>query len=255
MGIRIHKILGYGLDDVEFDGENWKVTDSRFAEDGYLNVDWEERENIFTDEGFDEYLSNIVENENEEDGLWSGLGILRNLRQQAKDEEDKWSKKGRYSNKDSISNCVVHEPEFGMSNVMVFTPPVFGKNWQRYDDIIDYYEPSHHDVDGGIDTGITLLNRSIYPFDGYVDCRTMPPKRLNHLEWRLYVDSIHSQEYKDVFAESARETMDFKDVEEMHKMVRPMVPDELTVLLKYLKVFKDEADIHTLKPMLYWYWG
>ncbi len=246
MGIRIHKMIGYGIDDVKYDSSECKITDRRFSKNGFMCMDWEKREETFTDEVFDQYLDEEISKN--EDGF--GLKILRNTRRDIL----KNSKNGKYSYKDSIFDNMVHDAEFGMENVILFTPPYFGKSWKRYDDIIDYYEPTHHEADGGIGTGITLLNRSIWPFESYVDCRTMPPKRLNKMQWQLFVDSRNSEKYGEKMAEWLVEEMNFKSVAEMKQMIRPIIPEELVVLLKYLNVFEKEEYIHQLKPMLYWYW-
>lgn len=242
MGIRIHKMLGYGLNDVKYDTKNWKIIDSRFAETGYFGMGCEN----YTDEGFDEYLNSVIEASTDE---FHKLSIVQHGRKEAR------AKTGQYSYKDSINHCVIHEPEFGLDNVVLFIPPYFGKDWRRYDDIIDYYEPSHHEVDGGIGTGITLLNHSIWPFESYVDCRTMPPKCLNNLHWHLFVDSRNSEKYGVKFAENLLKEMHFESVDEMYSMIRPIIPEELVALLKYLNVFEKEEYIHQLKPMLYWYWA
>lgn len=243
MGIRIHKMIGYGLDDVKYDNEKCEMIDPRFSKTGYFGMDCYKQEDNFTDEGFDEYVSRAIAEDT------SDLKLLQRGRSTTK------KKKGHYSYEDSISDCVVYDPEFGLDNVVLFTPPGFNKNWKRYDDIIDYYEPSHHEADGGIGSGITLLKRTIWPFESYVDCRTMPPTRLNSLQWSLFVDSNQDNKYAEGCAEAFVKTMNFESVEEMRKMIRPIVPEELVVLLKYLNVFENEEDIHQLKPMLYWYWG
>jgi len=33
------------------------------------------------------------------------------------------------------------------------------------------------------------------------------------------------------------------------------VPEELVILLKYLRIFTKDEYIYQLKPMIYWYWG
>lgn len=42
MGIRIHKILGYGLTNVK--SESYRIQDKRFNPNGIFGLDWEARE-------------------------------------------------------------------------------------------------------------------------------------------------------------------------------------------------------------------
>jgi len=247
MGIRIHKMVGYGLDDVKYDTDNWKMLDPRFAKGGYFDLDCYQKEDNFTDAGFDEYLDKAIKEDPEE---FSDLSIAQHSRKEHREKNG-----GEYSYKHTISSCVVYDAEFGMENVMVFTPPVFGTDWQRYDDIIDYYEPTHREKDGGINNGITLLNRPIWPFESYVDCRTMPPTRLDNLKHSLYLDFKNIEDLTQKHLNFILKELNVESVEEMQEYIRPIVPEELVVLLKYLNVFADDKHIHELKPMLYWYWS
>jgi len=256
VGIRIHKVLGYGLTDVQFDEKNWEMTDPRFNPNGYFGIlDVFDREETFTDKGFDEYVNKIVGDTGDN---FHNLYILQRERKNALEKNGHTTGDGEryYNYKDSIDNCVTYDSEYGDSKIMVFTPPYWGKAWTRYDDIIDYYDPQNSDDDGGISDGHIILNRPIYPFDGYQDCRTTPPTRLVDPDFRLYVDSkSFNAKYRESLLRNLKERMGFNSDEEIEQAINPIIPLELIELLKYMKVFNDEKDIYLLKPMIYWYWG
>ncbi|VAW58919.1 hypothetical protein MNBD_GAMMA08-1552 [hydrothermal vent metagenome] len=256
MGIRIHKVLGYGLTDVQYDEKNWEITDPRFNPNGYFGIqDVFDREEAFTDKGFDEYVNEI---DGDTGDKFNNLYILQCGRKEALEKNGHTSKNGDllYNYKDSIESSVTYDSEYGDSNIMVFTPPYWGKYWIRYDDSIDYYDSQHYDEDGGIINGHQMLNRPIYPFDGYQDNRTTPPTIITHTDFRLYVDSRDfKKSYANTMRENLKERMAFNSDEEIEQAINPIIPLELVELLKYLKVFNDEKIIYTLRPMLYWYWG
>lgn len=254
MGIRIHKVLGYGLTDVQYDTDNWEMIDPRFNKKGYMCLGCEDQEEKFTNEGFDEYLAEEVKKEDqlaEKDKYhMRDLSVLKHLREQELKDE----KHVRYSDKD-IFNKVIYNPEFGSSEVVVFQPVVFGNDWQRYDDIIDYYDPANHPVHGGPENGVILIDRAIYPFEWLWDVRTIPPTSLTSVEYNLYNMTRSGTEHAPNIAQNLAETMNFESVEEMNDKIRAIIPDELIVLLKYLKIFEKDEYIYDLKPMLYSYWA
>lgn len=249
MGIRIHKVLGYGMDDIKN-----SIDDPRFNKDGYLGDGIFEREDKFTDAGFDEHIKKILDSDS--NVTFHELTTMSIERRKAREKN---TNDTSYNHKDSIHNHITHDDEYGLSNIIVFSPPYWAKNWNRYDDLIDYYDPMHSEPDGSPKNGYYLTNRPIYPFEGYNDCRSVPPTKLNHIEHSVFVSARSAgnddRPYAQAMIDHAVEKMNFDNHEQMIEMVNPMIPRELVELLKYLKVFNDEADIYRLKPMIYWYWG
>ncbi len=242
MGIRIHKVLGYGLIDIKTTGK-YKETlaDDRFNPNGYFAASIYDREETFTDVGFDSYLE---ANKEHPDDIMNDLYILRHLR-----EQETLQPRGRPLCA-GISNRIIYDTEGGLPNVMVFQPPVFGNDWSRYDDIIDYYDPQQSE-DGGCATGYTLIDRAIYPFESFWDTRETPPKMLTGNDWHWYIDAKNSPRMVD----SALKKLGFKTEEEMRRCIAPVVPKEVIALLKYCKVFTNDETITELRPMIYWYWS
>ena len=248
MGIRIHKVIGYGLNDVKTEGKyNEILIDPRINPKGYFG-DREEAEYEYTNDGFLEYAKELVAKGKEEDPL-NDLGIMVHLLEKQKEEDS--SKYGKHA----LYNRLIYDGEFGEPNVMVFQPPIFGYEWSRYDDMIDYYEEAHYSnsEDGGIINGYTMLDRSLYPYEGWCDHREMPPKLLTGEAWEWFRDSKNYA--AQVYTDMALAELGFETVEEMYANVHPKIPKELVALLKYCKVFTKDEYIYQLRPMIYWYWG
>lgn len=242
MGIRINKVLGYGLTDVETTGKyNEILNDFRFNPKGYFALHAEDQEEKFTDHGFDAYLDAHKEHP---DDIVNDLSVLRHLREREQDENT-------HNYRTGIRHRLIYDSEFGMPNVMVFQPPVFGSDWSRYDDIIDYYDPQQQAEGGGCGIGYTMVNRALYPFESFCDYREHPPKLLRGNEWHSYIDAKNSPQ----MVEYALNDFGFESEEEMHQYIHPMIPKELIALLKYCKVFAKDEYIFQLRPMIYWYWS
>ena len=248
MGIRISKIIGYGLIDVKYDTENWENIDPRFNPDGYSMFDSYTKEDEFSDEKFNVFIDGRIKSE-ETDELFD-LELLSSFRKRYAEED------GGYKSGNSIFNVMNFDPEFGMPNVMVFIPPIHCKEWQRYDNIIDYYEPHHSDTNGGISTGFTLLDRPIFPWEGYNDISGEQVKRLTGLNLDRYLSTKwESLKQVEKFRLKVAKELGFNSVEDMFNNIVPMIPKELVAALQFLKVFKNDKTIYTLRPMIYWYWG
>lgn len=126
MGIRIHVAVGYALTDLKT--EDYAIADDRInplgilgplIEDSDSNLYYEEFEDIWTIEGYINFVKNRK--------LW-----FPHNQMMYDDKLQKWL------HHDSI--C--WNSEYGMENVLLITPPEESINWKRYDDIIDYHVES-----------------------------------------------------------------------------------------------------------------
>ena len=242
MGIRINKVLGYGLTNVKTKGEyNEILDDSRINPHGFFAMRAEDKEENFSDEGFDAYLDAHAE---DPDDVMNDLSVLRHLR-----ERERLDKPHNY--RTGIFHRLIYDSEFGMPNVMVFQPPVFGSEWSRYDDMIDYYDPQQQADNGGCGMGYTMIDRALYPFESFCDHRHNPPTVLKGNDWHWYIDAKNSPR----MVEYALKELGFATEEEMHAQINPMIPNELIALLRYCKVFTKDEYIYQLRPMIYWYWS
>jgi hypothetical protein len=248
MGIRIHKVMGWGLKDVKV--KNYRIVDPRFKP---------------LDPNTDENLHDKMEQ--------AGLKIL----EMYKTEEDKkeFSKIVKLFNPKVSHNIYLflqevqkanhvftHSVEGGNPKVMVFTP-LGCLTWYRYDDTIDYYQ------DGGKGTApkvLDLTNRcGIYPFIG-----------VEHIGGTEAVSGTVNIEGKE--ASPTAETRDFfepstynilvgkwdkkrkavasgKTLEILLNNYRPVIPESIIIMTYLADIFVDwKATVNQLRPMLYTFW-
>jgi len=244
MGIRIHKVLGYGLTDVAFNRDSWSLEDDpRFYKDSFLF-----NENDYTDkytiEGFIKYLVERVEVMGDDD---LSRFELRLLIRQLEDPEEK----RKYYFFDSIN----YDMEMGLDGVMCFVPPSQYKEWVRYDNTIDYYDPVNRSDDGGIKESVIMIDRALYPWESYVNIKEMPPTRLTGTKLPHFYSLKNLGFDNIVDTPGLYESFGVANNEEFRTLIVPAVPLELVELLKYLKIFNKEEDIHQLRPMIYGWWG
>jgi len=151
MGIRIRRKLGYGLTDVQYDKEGWKFSDPRINASSFL-LDYETDKPDMAD--YREWLETNAEDTFVEGWYFSDL-----------DEE----KCRRCRPEDRLDELVTHDPEFGEPGVLLIRPLGY-RDWQRYDDSIDYYDAN---MGVGAEPCVKLIDGGLYPFmGGYVDVRS-----------------------------------------------------------------------------------
>lgn len=229
MGIRIHKVLGYGLTDLKTDKEG-KITDPRINPEGWLLTDWEYKEDIWTIEGYRDWLKkHLKEHEKGTEGHFNYTMELSLLRERMK----------KRRKPDLGYRHIIHDSEFGLANVLCITP-MFHDDWNRYDDIIDYTES------GGMRDYVKLIRSGIYPYNGSFwdsrDGRRVDGQRLN---WAPN---------KEDRARVAQE-LGFKNLRECNRYMRPIVPAPIRMLCEYCQIFTKTEFVRRLKPMLYVFWS
>jgi len=242
MGIRIHKVLGYGLTNVIANKDRWDYGDDpRFDKTGFL---FNEFDGGFTVEGFKQHLMACVYAMDDDDlDRFELRMLIRNL-------EDP-DKKYKFDLYDSIK----HDMEMGMDNVICFVPPSQFRSWVRYDDTLDYYDPTNRSDDGGIKESLVKIDRALYPWEWYMNIKELPPTRLTSTQYSHY-NSLRNHGFdKLVETYSLYESMGIDNKEELTTMIVPIIPLELVELLKYLKIFVDERCIYQIRPMIYGWWG
>lgn len=238
MGIRIKIVIGYGLDDIETDASD-ALTDPRINRKGYFF-----KEEKFTRRGLLKHFKNVIDNDDNPDKILLRLTHFELLRNK---EFDPYQ-------------CMIYDGEYGFPNIMCFIPPSEVNQWKRDDDVIDYYLSNsgifRRNPTGNIEPWYQFIDRPLYPFDGYMDkitgerCRndTIYNVKLMYNEMPNLRNEKITEEMKEKypFAET------WSDINERYV---PMVPKELTELLKYCKVFTNDEVIHRLRPMIYCYWS
>jgi len=248
MGIRVHKCIGYGLVDVESTDQD--ITDHRFHPEGFLRIDSEFQSDRWHRPGFMNFLSThprvLDPNSWREniDCLDVSIG------------ED-WSP--YYS--------IIHQPEYGLSNVVVLVPPTHKNDYIRFDNTLDYMEETQC---YGQENRYKIFRGGIYPYNAeYMDDRT--GKRLSAdvmsfirdcNELRRYTDGCQNTLIKENDVSALKEGMNrdaiklgFDHHEHAMQHIYPAIPAELVLMCEYCKLFTDESTIWQLRPMLYVYWS
>ena len=226
MGIRIHKILGFGLNDVAVNEATSSINDKR------LNFENDPWYNSIDVRAFYQWW---VDNEEDKHNKFYAEMYLKNLEEGHIDT--------------SVERFGFYEDEGGLSNVLVFIAPSVANEWFRYDDAIDYYEARPD-----LEPTVQIINRTIFPWDTYWDITTIPPKKLDGTQFQTFVSytqSLEDENFKiaNMFAEMLIEERINID------KVRPSIPPEIVALVKYIKIFKEDKYIYEMKPMIYTYWS
>lgn len=223
MGIRVKKIVGYGLTDLKHD-EDGQPDDDRLDPEGYLLSDCEDQER-WTVKGYHEFLTRHGCAPFDKkpytpfmDMMIFHTGTANKKPHQLDDVWGPW-------------NSVLHDGEFGIPSVVVVVPFCMavrgeGGRWSRYDDIIDYCEETT-----GYDQlrRVVELRNGIHPFDGQFE----------------NLDGTHLDVWEMLVRRDTQGRNDY----------RVSVPNEVRALCGYLKLFKDIETARALKPLLYVYWS
>ncbi len=240
MGIRVSKRIGWGLCDLQTD-EDGKIIDSRINKEGYIFDKYDERYSI---EGYFQLLEKVYQDSKEDQKKFDII-----LDYSMMDEMKK--------SKVQLYDCIRHNSEFGLANILHFVPPIHVGRWTRHDDQIDYYEET---INHEQHPRFQLLNRTIYPYDHYIDIESLdkdgfPTKihfwnRLQMFQTIFEKDVINNNEIKKL-----EEVFGFATREEFERRIIPAIPNGLILFLKYAKIFTDDKFIFDLRPMIYVYWG
>lgn len=239
MGIRVNKMLGYGLTDVKTVNDG--IVDERFDPEGWFFANHETRIKTWNTEGFLAFWE-----EQAEKTEFSDLAFSRtNLSEIAKKEKEN----PHSYNHTKFSGAFIHDGEYGLPNVALLIPlDQIGAEWYRHDDAIDYAEETeNHDQKNRF----VELPWGIYPWNASFsqpDGKRWTGEKASLVREFMRTKSIFP---KDLIAKE----LGFETIEEAKKGILPFVPEQVRMLCLYAKMFKDLLTIFQLKPMFYVFWG
>jgi hypothetical protein len=248
MGIRVTKVCGYGLTDVQYDPDSYTVTDPRINNDS-----------IFiggknTDDGYENLYSKAASNNYRE---WA------KARQKARDDASDRTEfsmdgidLGKENNeKRSLSRCVHYGMEYMDANVLLIKP-FSCTHWERHDDTIDWLlenERFRNNPDLPMNHTLSLSN-GIYPYsDTWMDKRTGE---------RIKGDAAHYlrilggkfDKIGDLGSELVNQAYGMTPAEAAENIV-PLVPIEIRDIAEYGKLFTNDDVWKELRPIIYTYWS
>lgn len=243
MGIRVNKIIGYGLDDVKV--EKYKIIDPR------INPDFDRGESFYDKlEKFPDWIIEFHEKMaymlhatckvDIKRARWD-LTMLANSLKRHKEE-------GRYT----YGTGFIHQVEFGMPEVMMFVPVDNMGSWARHDDTVDWIEETHfHNQENRV---VNLFKETgscgIYPYTGMI----VNPFKEN----KMAKSRLDGQEYNVLagrWAKGVSPTVSQETLEHLQKDWLPVIPSSVLAMCMYLNVFKHPKYIFDLRPMFYVYWA
>lgn len=236
MGIRIHKILGYGF-------VNLKPNDNRINPNGILG---EQYDHSLSFTGFLKHCKIIVDNDKQ--FKRSELHVLIN---------------NTDCHNTKMDNILTYDPEDGDPSIFCITPPE-NTDWQRSDDIIDHYNEYTQDKYEPISYA-KVLTVPIYPYNGYINKNTGKPVntlireliyQFRHAEIELHKPShlLTAKEHENavIMWENSLKQLDCS----LHwtEKWNVAIPDTVIEFCRYTKLFNDDSTIYSLQPMIYTMW-
>lgn len=236
MGIRIKKVLGYGLSDIQT--KDYKIVDDRFVEGA--------EEKIY-EADINGFLEWLVENEEEATEIIEtilpkrklthrlDLTLLYALNDYKKGDKRKWASYPFY-------DC-----EYGDPTVMVVAP-IECPDWVRYDNVMDYYEAGAEQ-----EISVNWLDRfcGIYPFVGAI--RRPDAEKIGDLDDLL--SPFDWATLRGTFSENPP-IMGQEVADQVNERYRIIIPDSVALYTHWLGIWKDwKETVQTMRPVLYTYWS
>lgn len=219
MGIRIHLMMGYGLTDIECK-PNGKITDRRINPDGWLLSSDDDKDDKYTMRKFRNF-------------------VQRELRASPAKSNPDYSDNMIYLNycKDKVyvHECIQHDSEFGLPNVLCLIPPGLVHKWSRRDDHIDYY------MADSMESWVKpYKNGNFYPYQGIID---------THTGQRVVEPSL------SIINSVLRDSESVLCSNEVKARYIHEIPGCLKYFIKYTNLFTSDDVLFELKPILYCYWA
>lgn len=246
MGIRVHKIIGYGFDDVQT--KDYDIVDPRFKSS--IN----DHEAIYEKcEAFPEW---IMENVDQAAYILHAIykmpiaDIKFDLSLMAQLMRAR-IKEGR---KYKTHTLFTHQSEFGIPEVMMFVP-IDSPGWYRYDDIIDWMEETkaHNQENRIINLFEETNSCGIYPYTMMMlnpFRENLTQSKRNRMEPSTY--NMATGRWDEGMPPQAKN-------EEILKHFRedwiPQIPGAIMAFIAYLDILENPQTLYELKPLLYVYWG
>lgn len=241
MGIRVTKVLGYGLTDVKT--RKWKIADGRINTKSPL-LNWDSPVKL------DDYID-WLEAKYDENKIEGGFNIDRWYVKESREEGFKWHDKTGVATPNEL---VHHGTEYMEKNILLVRP-LFCNDWERYDNIIDYIEENHkyRDTDTGAVNWYREIPEGIYPWSGsFMHAKTGEPIKNGIDLWRY----LTWPSFKNlVILDDIAESYGFVDEADIRENFVATVPEAVKDLCEWGKLFKDPDAWKQLRPMIYTYWS
>jgi len=259
MGIRIHKVLGYGVDNIQHGKKGWDMQDPRIDTKKFRDLHSKAYEM-----GGPEILKWL---KNEKEALVQFHDKHHPSKQKEKDDEfrdldfqfflrgieDHLERKKIHD----FGSSIIWDGEYGLPNVMQFVP-ITCPDWRRYDDTIDY----HEETDGREQANWVKFLKvgGIFPWNGWVRFRDPKPGILKEDAKKGDLVRLDPATYSQLVGwwDKREKPLALGDtLKHFLEDYRPILPIDVTSILWFMRnAFKDvDSFLNELRPMIYVYWA
>lgn len=266
MGIRVNKVLGYGLTDAtkKIEAEDLPIDEAQEIDP----INWESPLLKYDEEAMslDNYLAWLEVNTDEYN---IELVMLRKQLEQY----DHFKANTNYTRLSVKDPRWKHEPvnaisrgdaDGGLSNVLCITPVWQLDSWHRWDDAIDWVEESYFPKPGHKEqtSYVKVVEDGIFPYSSlWMHAQTgesLPGDNVRNWVrmknyYNKYPEKFDGEATKlelDIYASHAG----FIDHEDALANCVPYVPEEIRNLAEFGELFTTDDAWMNLRPMLYVYW-
>jgi hypothetical protein len=240
MGIRIHKMIGYGLTNVHY--KKYKITDKRFSKQWLENEDGQEFDREAYVKWLKEKLAEYPEGYEDRSFDYNKKSAIQ--------MEIRFFQNDERAKRLDYYDTFVHQAEFGDPKVFCVVPFCEVSQWKRYDDIIDYTEECSSYAEGAC-IKVRKLFGGIYPYIGTLmdsrDGRKIPQTGVTY---SMLVDKKSPLDHDSIIKLTGFET-----IKEVRSYLKPYIPEPIQLLCEYSGIFSDPKVVFQLVPILYIYWS
>jgi hypothetical protein len=274
MGVRVNKVIGYGLTDVEFkeSGSSEVLCDPRFRKDGYVAqhlTDYDAAEDTYSVKAWRKFLTAKWKTRNSLKRKTDRFHVTFAL----EDEKRAWERELQFQSFGTAwtpKSCFEVFPDCGDVRYLIFVPPTRlyagREDWKRYDDTLDWVEETEfHEQEWRVQT---MRWRPIPPYDTWIDSRTgkhvtsnarQPDPRMfaeicsDNKPWWRHKTSSEKRSLLCRYNAMAK-TFGFSTIREAREYMIPEIPMGIQLFCEFGKIFKNPKTIRDLRPMFAVYW-
>lgn len=226
MGLRIVKMMGYGLTDVKSSKE--VIADPRINSNSVL-LNWNDS-NVPKRWQVINYRKWLIEKSEDKDVIVKAEYLI----------ESNWIK----DHNGDINRCLIWKPECN-KKILCLMPMSSTDQWFRYDDPIDYYEEN-----GTPRNKVKILPHGIFPYTGFFIHKQTKQAIESQLASAYFRLEKNLKKERLLFAK----LMKFESLQDCEDNLISDIPNPLKMLCEYTRLFNDPDTVYQLKPMIYTYW-
>jgi hypothetical protein len=243
-------MMGYGLTDLQCDKDG-EIIDPRVNPRGWLGKSADDQEEHFTVDRFYRYCSDLIEPNNKLDAKdrnhdLTELSLLMHNHQPFQ-----------------LWDCIKHDSEFGLPNVLCIIPPECIKSWVRKDTSLDYYMSAMNLFPAQGLPWVKEYEHNFYPYNGYIDTATdsrivNPKAQMANIVYRnTSSEGIWSSQNIECRGKLSDgwAILDCDTTDEVKQRYVRYMPMSIRTLALYTKLFNDPKTVYQLKPIIYSFWS